>query len=179
MPTKRPDTRDLLAGLNQDLANEYASIIQYRTYASTVRGPHRLTLKPMFASEIPDELRHAERLADAIAALGGTPTTRPMPVNAAESPVQMIQDALEAEIGAISRYVERRQQAEQAGEHGLAVDIDDIVADETRHRDELHLLLEQWESGTRTQARPAEHAQRESTRGRSTADERGVTAHSR
>ncbi|HET7563442.1 MAG TPA: ferritin-like domain-containing protein [Gemmatimonadaceae bacterium] len=172
MPNKRPDTTELIDGLNQDLANEYASIIQYRTYASMVRGPHRLTLKPMFESEIPDELRHAARLADAIAALGGTPTVRPVPVNTADSPEQMVQESLHAELGAISRYVERRQQAEHASEHGLAVDLDDIIADETRHRDELHLLLEQWESGARAHAQPSERAQREPARGRATADQR-------
>ncbi|HEX6965941.1 MAG TPA: ferritin-like domain-containing protein [Gemmatimonadaceae bacterium] len=178
MPTKHPDTAELIAGLNQDLANEYASVIQYRTYASTVRGPHRLTLKPMFEGEISDELSHAARLADAIAALGGTPTTRPMPVNTAESPMQMVQEAARAELGAIARYVERRQQAEQAGEHGLAVDIDDIIADETRHRDELQLLLEDREAGAHAQTRAAERPQRESARGRATADQ-SVTAQSR
>ena len=44
MATRRTDARDLIDGLNEDLANEYASVIQYRTFASTLRGPHRLTL---------------------------------------------------------------------------------------------------------------------------------------
>src|SRR5690348_15381294 len=74
MPNKRPDPTELIDGLNQDLAYEYSSVIQYRTYASMVRGPHRLTLKPMFESEIPDELRHAARLAEPSA---HTPPGRP------------------------------------------------------------------------------------------------------
>ena len=30
---------ELIAGLNDDLAHEYAAVIQYRTYASAVQGP--------------------------------------------------------------------------------------------------------------------------------------------
>jgi bacterioferritin len=167
MPTRRSDASHLVDGLNEDLANEYASVIQYRTFASTLRGPHRLTLRSLFEAEVPDELGHAGTLADFIAALGGTPTTRPAEVITADSPLEMLRAAHEAELGAIARYVERRDQAEQAGEHGLAVTLDDIIADETRHRDELQLILDGWESGgsSSSDGRGTEHATRGSSRG--------------
>lgn len=168
MATRRSDASDLIDGLNEDLANEYASVIQYRTFASTLRGPHRLTLRSLFEGEIPDELGHAGTLADFIAALGGTPTTSPADVPAADSPLDMLRTALDAELRAISRYVERRDQAEQAGEHGLAVTLDDIVADETRHRDELQLIIDGWESGggSGSDERGTEHATGASSRSR-------------
>lgn len=168
MPTRRSDASHLVDGLNEDLANEYASVIQYRTYASMLRGPHRLTLRPQFEAEIADELGHAGTLADFITALGGTPTTKPADVTAADSPLDMLRAAYEAELGAIARYVERREQAEQAGEHGLAVTLDDFIADETRHRDEMQLILDGWESGgsSVSDGRTTEHATRDSSRSR-------------
>jgi bacterioferritin len=146
MATRRTDASDLIDGLNEDLANEYASVIQYRTFASTLRGPHRLTLRSLFEAEVPDELRHAGILADYIAALGGTPTTSPADVPTADTPLDMLRSAYDAELQAIERYVERRSQAEEAGEHGIAVTLDDIIEDETRHRDEMRLILDGWES---------------------------------
>ena len=64
------DKETLIQGLNQDLAHEYQAIIQYVTYAATVSGIHRGELKEFFLAEIQDELRHAQFLADKIAALG-------------------------------------------------------------------------------------------------------------
>jgi bacterioferritin len=170
MPSKSPDHAELIAGLNEDLANEYASVIQYRTFASTVRGPHRPTLRSMFAAEIPEELSHAELLADRIAALGGTPTTRPAPVNTATSPVSMLEQALEAEVEAVARYIQRRAQAEALGEHGLAVDLDDVIAEETRHRDEIHLVLEGWDEAAQPRESAVDRGRREPSHRRETAD---------
>ncbi len=169
MATRRSDASDLIDGLNEDLANEYASVIQYRTFASTLRGPHRLTLRSLFEGEIADELGHAGILADYITALGGTPTTVPADVPTAGSPLEMLQAAYDAEVQAIQRYVERRSQAEEAGEHGIAVTLDDIIEDETRHRDEMQLILDGWESGSTQSSsdhRRSAQSARESSRNR-------------
>jgi bacterioferritin len=56
----------------------------------------------------------------------------------------MLRCALDAEVSTIDRYVKRREQAEQAGEYGLAAQFDDIIADETHHRDELRQILARW-----------------------------------
>lgn len=134
----------LIEGLNEDLAHEYAAVITYRTYASAVRGPFRQELREFFAAEITDEMSHAQLLADKVVALGGTPTTVPAEVRYTDEPKQMLQNALEDEVSTIERYVRRRQQADELQEHGLAVDIDDIIADESKHRDEMRLMLSRW-----------------------------------
>ena len=56
----------------------------------------------------------------------------------------MLEAALAAEIATIGRYVKRRVQAEEAREFGLATDLDTIIADETKHRDELGMMLTRW-----------------------------------
>lgn len=137
-------TDDLLRGLNEDLRGEFQAVIMYRLYASMVQGPYRQELRSFFASEIPEELGHAQILADKVSALGGTPIAEAGPVQVTKDAKQMLENALKAEIETIERYIERRKQAEDAGEHGLAVQLDDIIADETHHRDELKQILARW-----------------------------------
>jgi len=143
-PKAKDATRELLDGLNEDLRGEFQAIIMYRLYASLVQGPWRQELRAFFANEIPEELGHAQILADKIAALGGTPATEPSPVKVVKDAKAMLETALAAEVETIDRYVRRRDQATAAGEHGLAVNFDDIIADETNHRDEIRQILARW-----------------------------------
>jgi len=157
MATKTMDERNVdvsgvtqeefLKGLNVDLANEYAAVILYRTYASQVQGQWRMELRAFFEQEIPDELGHAQILADKIVALGGTLTTAPAPVKPAKDAKEMLRNALEAEIETIGRYVLRRKQAETLGHYGLAVEFDDLIRDESTHRDEIQMVLKRWDTG--------------------------------
>lgn len=137
----------LLEGLKTDLEGEFQAIIMYRIYASMVQGPYRQELRTFFANEIPEELTHAQLLADKIAALGGQPTAKAAPVNVVGDAKAMLESALAAEVETIARYVERRKQAEEAQEFGLAADFDQIIADETKHRDELRMMLARWPLG--------------------------------
>ena len=135
---------ELIAGLNEDLQGEFGAVIMYRLFASMVQGPYRQELRSFFASEIPEELAHAQILADKISALGGTPVSTPEPVKVVKDVREMLQVALDAEVATIERYVKRRQQAEDAGEPGLAAQFDDMISDETNHRDELQQMLARW-----------------------------------
>ena len=134
----------LIEGLNVDLQGEFQAVIMYRLYASMVQGPYRQELRTFFANEIPEELMHAQILADKISALGGTPASTAAPVQVVKEAKQMLQEALKAEIETIERYTKRREQAEKAGEVGLAAQFDDIIMDETHHRDELQQMLARW-----------------------------------
>lgn len=133
--------------LNVDLAHEFGAVILYRTYASQVQGQWRMELRQFFEAEIPDELGHAQILADKIVALGGTPTTVPSPVKPAKDAREMLRNALDDEIDTIQRYVTRRRQAEALGHYGLAVELDDLIRDESTHRDSIQLILKRWDTG--------------------------------
>jgi bacterioferritin len=136
-----------LEGLNVDLAHEYGAVILYRTYASQVQGQWRMELRQFFEAEIPDELGHAQILADKIVALGGIPTSVPSKVKSAKDAKEMLRNALEDEIETIQRYVLRRKQAEALGHYGLAVEFDDLIRDESTHRDEIQMVLKRWDTG--------------------------------
>ncbi len=55
----------------------------------------------------------------------------------------------------LDRYVRRRKQAEEAGEYGLAVQFDDLIADESNHRDELQQMPRAVERGAPAHAERA------------------------
>jgi bacterioferritin len=144
-PEKRGTAeKELLDGLNEDLRGEFQAVIMYRLYASMVQGPYRQELRAFFANEIPEELNHAQILADKISAMGGTPASEAAPVRVVHEAKAMLETALQAEVETIERYVRRRGQAEEAREYGLAAQFDDIIADETNHRDELRQMLARW-----------------------------------
>lgn len=131
----------LIEGLNVDLANEYQAIITYITYAATVTGIYREEMKEFFLREVPGELRHAQFLASKIAALGGTPTTTPAPVSSASDLKQMLENVLHAEVETIERYKQRLRQAEELGDYGLANDLQQIISEETQHKESIEMIL--------------------------------------
>lgn len=136
--------RELIDGLNEDLAAEYEAVIMYRTYASLVSGPYRQELKGFFESEIPDELAHAAFLADKIVALGGTPAVKVGEIPMTTDNRQMLENALQAEIDTIARYTKRIEQAEKAGEISVKVQLEDLIVDESHHRDDIRRMLKNW-----------------------------------
>jgi bacterioferritin len=135
---------DLLQGLNEDLAGEYQAVLMYTTYAATVTGPHRPTLKSFFGAEVPEELMHAQFLADKIASLGGSPTTEPRKVPGAKTARQMLENVLAAERRAMTDYKARAKQAEAYGDKGLMTHLETIVEDETSHYEETEKILRGW-----------------------------------
>jgi bacterioferritin len=140
-----PDNnQDLIDGLNKDLAAEYGAVIMYRTYASLASGPYRMELKAFFEGEIPDELGHAAFLADKIVALGGTPTTRADDVPMTNDNREMLQHALAAEEDTIARYTRRIDEAEAAGEISVKIQLEDLIVDESKHRDDIRRMLKDW-----------------------------------
>ncbi len=135
---------ELIAGLNEDLSAEYQAVVMYRTYASLVSGPFRQDLRAFFEGEIPDELGHAAFLADKIVALGGRPTTEVPPIPYTDDNRKMLENALQAEIDTIDRYTRRIEQAEKAGEVAVKVQLEDLIVDESQHRDDIRRILKDW-----------------------------------
>jgi bacterioferritin len=138
------DKKKLIDLLNEDLAGELAAIIQYLTYAAKATGPYRPQLSQFFLAEVPDEQAHAQFLANKIVALGGEPTVQPRPVPAAKGNREMVQAVLEAERRAMADYTQRAKQAEEFGDKGLVVQLEDIVRDESTHAEETERLLRDW-----------------------------------
>jgi len=138
------DRQALIDGLNHDLAGEYQAIVMYIHYSAKLTGPFRRELRSLFQAEVVDEQGHAQFLSDKIAAMGGEPTTEPRPVAHVSQPRQMLEAALGAEVQAIADYTARIGQAELCGEIGLKVALENQLADETRHKEELERIIAGW-----------------------------------
>ncbi len=130
--------------LNEDLAGELGAIIQYLTYAAKVNGPFRPQLSQFFLQEIADEQLHAQFLANKIVALGGEPVTKPRPVPAARNNREMLEAVLAAERQATKDYTQRAKEAEEFGDKGLMVQLEDMVRDESGHSEETERILRDW-----------------------------------
>lgn len=137
-------TKKLIAHLNEDLAGEFGAIIQYLTYAAKVTGPYRPQLAQFFLAEVADEQLHAQFLANKIVALGGEPATTPRSVEPAGTNREMLQAVLTAERRATKDYTKRAREAEVHGDKGLAVQLEDMVRDESGHGEETERILRDW-----------------------------------
>ena len=138
------DKQKLVDNLNEDLAGELGAVIQYITYAAKVTGPYRPQLSAFFLAEVADEQGHAQYLANKIVALGGEPTTEPRPVPNAKTNKEMVEAVLAAEQRATIDYTQRAKEAEEAGDKGLAVQLEDMVRDESGHAEETERILRDW-----------------------------------
>lgn len=141
---KEMDKQTLIDNLNEDLSGELSAIIQYITYAAKANGPYRPQLAQFFLEEVADEQMHAQYLANKIAAMGGEPTTVARPVPPANSNRKMLEAVLAAELQATKDYTQRALEADAIGDKGLAVQLEDMVRDESGHSEETQRMLEDW-----------------------------------
>ena len=138
------DKETLVSRLNDDLAGELSAIIQYLIYAAKATGPYRPQLVQFFLAEVADEQLHAQYLANKIVALGGEPTTTPRPVPIVHTNLDMLKSILTAEQQATEDYTQRAKEAEEYGDKGLAVQLEDMVRDESGHAEETERIIRDW-----------------------------------
>jgi bacterioferritin len=135
---------DLIDRLNEDLASELAAVIMYLTYSACATGPYRPQLSQFFLAEVADEQGHAQFLANKVVALGGDPTTVPRLVPLPDSNRAMLEAVLKAEHEATANYTQRAKDAEEYGDKGLVVQLEDFIRDESTHVEETEKILRDW-----------------------------------
>ena len=116
----------------------------YLTYAARATGPYRPQLSQFFLAEVADEQSHAQYLANKVVALGGEPATMPRPVPLPDSNRGMLEEILRAEREATDNYIQRSKEAEDYGDKGLVVQLDDFIRDESSHVEETERILRDW-----------------------------------
>ncbi|MBI1806658.1 MAG: ferritin-like domain-containing protein [Ignavibacteria bacterium] len=135
------DKKALMNGLNQDLANELGAAILYLYQTSTATGWDGEELREFLTPEITGEMQHAIFLAEKIAALGGKPITTPTQYKSPKDVKGMLKYDLKLEREAIENYSQRAMQAEEAGEIGLKIKIEEIIVEETGHAEQIDRIL--------------------------------------
>ena len=135
------DKKALITGLNEDLANELGASILYLYQTSTATGWDGEELREFLSAEINGEMQHAIFLSEKIAALGGKPTTVPRQHKSPKDVKSMLKYDLKLEREAIESYRERAMQAEEVGEIGLKIRIEEIIVEETGHAEQIERIL--------------------------------------
>jgi len=131
----------LIDGLNEDLANELGASILYLYQTSVATGWDGEELREFLQPEITGELQHAIFLAQKISSLGGKPTTEPVQHKCPKSVKDMLKYDLKLELAAIASYRQRCNQAEEAGEFGLKIKLEELMVDETGHAEQIERIL--------------------------------------
>jgi bacterioferritin len=72
--------KQLIDGLNDDLAREYQAIIAYVKYSQVIKGAEYMNIAAELAVHASEELAHAILIANQIDYLGGMPCVTPKPV---------------------------------------------------------------------------------------------------
>jgi bacterioferritin len=134
-------SRELLEGLNEDLAAEWATIMRYTFQSAKAVGLRGAELREILEKDIPDELGHARYLTDVISDLGGEPTTKPRDWEKVTELKSMVEMDLKMELGDVENYTKHSRLAEELGLTELKVQLENMAADESRHARELNRIL--------------------------------------
>jgi bacterioferritin len=130
----------LIDGLNGDLNRELEAVLRYLYHSATATSLLGHELRELLKGDLAGELNHAIFLADKIAALGGEVKIQPTMPKKVRSAKQMLEENVAAERSVVASYTERIQQAEEFGDKGLVIRLEDILAEETDHAEELERL---------------------------------------
>ncbi|MBI5683033.1 MAG: ferritin [Deltaproteobacteria bacterium] len=131
----------IIDALNLDRAEELAAIIQYMGHHYEAEGMESPAIIEIFKKTSIDEMRHAEKLAERIVYLGGTPVQKPGVIKRGGSLKEMIEADLNAENGAIKRYKEHIKLCVEEGDPTTRLMLEEILADEEGHADTWETTL--------------------------------------
>lgn len=134
------DKEEMIQLLNNDIQHEIHAALTYLQQHATAPGLRGQMLRQILAPEIPGEIQHAITLSDKVVALGGTPELASKPVQQHSSVIDMIRHDLKLEEEAVANYTKRADQAEELGDLGLKVVLENLAAEESDHRDMLERL---------------------------------------
>jgi bacterioferritin len=132
---------ELIDRLNGDLSREYQAVIAYVVYSQVLKGGEYMAIAAELEKHAAEELQHALAISRHIDYLGGSPTTRALPVVESDDARTMLRAALDNENETVRQYRERVRQCEALGELAIAEDLREILRDEQEHQIDLATAL--------------------------------------
>jgi bacterioferritin len=140
--------------LNIALATELVCVLRYRRHHFTAKGIHAQAVADEFLEHSREEQEHADRIAQRIVQLGGAPEFNPDSLTArshseyleGDDLITMIQEDLVAERIAIESYTETIHYL-GANDTTTRRILEEILAKEEEHADELLTLIEELGEG--------------------------------
>jgi bacterioferritin len=135
------DQNALVALLNEDLALEYKSIVQYVQHIASVKGAQYQATLDELALHVKQELDHATTLARQIDFLGGVPATSVPTVEHQTEARRALEADLALEEAQLDRYRERVEQANELGFPDVAETLAPLLQQTQEHARDLRSAL--------------------------------------
>jgi len=129
--------------LNNAIAREIQVSIQYMWQHVQVVGVKGIAVQDQFQKTAIAEMKHAEKIAERLWYLEGTPTTKPAPIKVGESLKEFLELDVKAEEEAITMYKEIIETAQKEGDVTTAFIFKEILEDEEEHHDLFTTMLEE------------------------------------
>jgi bacterioferritin len=139
--TKASD--ELKALLDAAVAREIQVSIQYMWQHVQVMGVKAVAVQDKFKETAIAEMRHAEKIAERLWYLGGTPTTKPTQITVGKSLKEFLELDTQAEVEAVEMYRQIIQLATKEGDVTTAFMFKEILEDEEEHHDLFTTMLEE------------------------------------
>ena len=132
----------LMELLNKGIARELQVSVQYMWQHVLAKGVESAAIEDILKKIAITEMKHAEAIAERLAYLGGTPTTKPDPIFVGGSLKEMLQTNVKAEEEAMALYKQTIKVADEEGDSTTRRLFEEILAEEEEHHDTFTKLLE-------------------------------------
>jgi bacterioferritin len=134
-------SKKLMDLLNKGIARELQVSIQYMWQHVLAKGIESVAVEDVFREIAITEMKHAEGIAERLAYLDGTPTTKPNPIFVGGSLKEMLQTDVKAEEEVIALYKQTIKVADKEGDSTTRRLFEEILAEEEEHHDTFTKLL--------------------------------------
>ena len=129
--------------LNDAIAREMAVSIQYMWQHVQVMGVKAVAVQDQFKKTAITEMKHAEKIAERLWYLEGTPTIKPTPINVGKSLKEFLELDTKVEEEAILLYKKIIDRAQKEVDVTTAFIFKEILEDEEEHHDLFTTMLEE------------------------------------
>ena len=129
--------------LNNAIAREIQVSIQYMWQHVQVMGVKGIAVQEHFKKTAITEMKHAEKIAERLWYLEGTPTTKPTAITVGGSLKEFLEFDVKAEEEAIAMYKGVIEMAQKEGDVTTAFIFKEILEDEEEHHDLFTTMLEE------------------------------------
>jgi bacterioferritin len=133
-------SQKLLDIMNKSIARELQVSIQYMWQHVQWSGVKGFTVHDELKHIAIAEMKHAERIAERLYYLGGTPTTKPEGISVGATLKEMIEYDIKAEDSAIKLYRQAIEMAEKEGDITTAHIFVEILMEEEGHQQTFTFL---------------------------------------
>jgi bacterioferritin len=135
-----PELKEML---NKAIAREIQVSIQYMWQHVEVVGVKGVAVQDKFKDVAIVEMKHAEKIAERLWYLGGSPTTKPAPIEVGKSLKEFLELDTKAEVEAIEMYRQIVEMALKEGDVTTAHMFREILEEEEEHHDLFTTMLEE------------------------------------